>query len=231
MKRTKVLILKFNNSITHEEIPLFRGAINALMQPADILFHNHEEDGKYSYKYPLIQYKRINGKAAIVCVGEGTNAIGKLFFENQFDVQLGDRKASLEVESVNASQSIIQIWQDAFTYRIHRWLPLNKENYKEYCEMEGIAERCTFLEKKLVGNILSLGKRLDVFFENRVACTITELDGPYGVWLKDVKLMGFDATFKTNVSLPDFVGLGKSVSLGMGTVTRKHVKTNEIENN
>jgi hypothetical protein len=36
--------------------------------------------------------------------------------------------------------------------------------------------------------------------------------------------MSFDAEFKTNVSLPDYIGLGKGVSLGMGTVVRKYGK-------
>ena len=44
----------------------------------------------------------------------------------------------------------------------------------------------------------------------------------YAEWYKGTKLMAFDAEFRSNVSLPDFVGLRKGVSLGMGTVVRRY---------
>ena len=34
---------------------------------------------------------------------------------------------------------------------------------------------------------------------------------------KNVKLMMFDAEFSSNVSIPDYTGLGKGVSIGYGT--------------
>jgi len=48
---------------------------------------------------------------------------------------------------------------------------------------------------------------------------ITQLDEPRTQYYKGVRLLSFDAEFKTNVSLPDYIGLGKGVSLGMGTIT------------
>ncbi|MFW5721489.1 MAG: CRISPR-associated endonuclease Cas6 [Bacteroidota bacterium] len=39
---------------------------------------------------------------------------------------------------------------------------------------------------------------------------------------KDVKHQTFDVSFKTNIFLPEYIGLGKGVSIGFGTVkTRK----------
>lgn len=31
-------------------------------------------------------------------------------------------------------------------------------------------------------------------------------------------MLGFDIQFRTNVRLPEFIGLGKGVSLGFGTI-------------
>ena len=42
----------------------------------NLLFHNHEPDERLRYRYPLIQYKRIHRKAAIICVGVGVSAFG-----------------------------------------------------------------------------------------------------------------------------------------------------------
>ena len=75
-----ILVIRFKNEISLLEIPFFRGAIlHALHGEANVLFHNHVDESSFRYSYPLIQYKRIQGKAAIVCLKEGTEAIGHFF--------------------------------------------------------------------------------------------------------------------------------------------------------
>ncbi len=221
MEKVKVLIVRFGNEITREEIPLFRGSIVNAMENANLLFHNHVDGGGLRYAYPLIQYKRINQKAAIVCLGEGTDAIGQFFSSCNFDVALGERQVKLEVESVKAEQHLVQIWDGEFAYHIRRWLPLNQDNYETYCQEESLAERCALLERLLTANILSFAKGMGIHFDEQVVAKITQLDNPRTQYYKGVRLLSFDAEFKTNVSLPDYIGLGKGVSLGMGTVVRK----------
>lgn len=231
MKRIKVLVIRFNNSIAHDEIPLFRGAIANAREDMNLLFHNHLEDGRLRYSYPLIQYKRISQKAAIVCLGEGTDAIGQFFGACNFDVTLGDRQMKLEVESVKAYQCLVQLWNHDFSYRIRRWLPLNKENYETYLKTESIAEKYAFLERILTGNIVSFAKGLGIHFEQDVTCKLTSISNSHLTLYKDVKMMSFDAEFKTNVSIPDYIGLGKGVSLGMGTVVRKYKNNDNFNDN
>ena len=220
--KLKSLLVRFRNPISCEELECFRGAVIHAMEGANVLFHNHEEDGRLRYAYPLIQYKRIQQKAAILCLGEGTEAIGEFFAACQFDVRLGERETTLEVESVKANQSLVQIWDSLFTYRIRRWLPLNQQNYETYMNLSGLVKRCSFLERMLTGNLLSFASGIELHFGQKVECHITELSDSYAVWYKGTKLMAFDAEFRCNVSLPDFIGLGKGVSLGMGTVVRKY---------
>ena len=38
--------------------------------------------------------------------------------------------------------------------------------------------------------------------------------------LKGVRMVGFKGTFAVNFELPDYIGLGKSVSRGFGTIKR-----------
>ena len=220
--KLKSLLVRFGNTSSHEELECFRGAVIHARENANVLFHNHEEDGRLRYAYPLIQYKRIQQKAAVLCLGEGTEAIGEFFAACRFDVRLGERETTLEVESVKANQSLVQIWDSLFTYRIRKWLPFNQGNYGKYMALESIADRYAMLERLLTGNILSFAKGVGVRFESRVECKITAIDVPRILTYKGVKMMAFDAEFKTNVSLPDFVGLGKGVSLGCGTVVRKY---------
>jgi len=223
MKKIKVLKVQFDLPITQDELPLFRGAVISMVGKENILYHNHKENDELRYAYPLIQYKRIHKKAALVCVGDdGTESIGAFFSRGSNHVQLGDKECDLNVEQIKADTYVVQIWNSMFTYRIRRWLPLNQENYEKYMALESIADKYVMLERLLIGNVLSFAKGVDVHFDNQVQCKITAVDDPYIVNYKGVKMMSFDAEFKTNVSLPDYVGLGKGVSLGMGTVVKKY---------
>ena len=199
--RLKIWIIFFHNEIAPEEVPAFRGAVIANSGSESLLFHNHESDERLRYRYPLIQYKRINRKAAIVCV-----------------------------ERTNAYRHLLQLWDTMFIYRIRKWLPLNQVNYAKYMALESLAEKYAMLEKLLTGNILSMAKGLGIRFEKQVECKIVAMEEPCLITYKGVKMMAFDAKFKSNVSLPDYIGLGKGVSLGMGTVVRKYEKKNEDNN-
>ena len=225
MGRIKALTIRFKNELRREEIQLFRGAIIHATEQASLLFHNHKEDNSLRYAYPLIQYKRINQKAAIVCLGEGTEAIGQFFSSCNFDIMLGERPTRLEVESIRAQQPLIQIWDREFAYHIRRWLPLNQENYAVYCQEESLVRRYAMLERLLTANILSFAKGVGVHLEGEIVTRITQIDEPKTQYYKGVRLLSFDAEFKTNVSLPDYIGLGKGVSLGMGTVVRKYERS------
>ncbi len=78
IKKQRILALKFATPIYQTEIVGFRGAINQIFKYRyQLLFHNHEGDS-FDISYPLIQYKRINKNAALVCINEGTEAVGLL---------------------------------------------------------------------------------------------------------------------------------------------------------
>lgn len=217
-----VLTLVFANDLKPHEVPLFRGAVINALENKHVLFHNHTEDNRLRYSYPLIQYKIHRGKACIVCIGPGTDAIGEFFASGHFDVVFGDRHERLQLQYVDPRRCNIQVWQQMFDYRIRRWTPLKSENYQSYQECTSLAEKCVLLESILRGNILSMGRGLGIEFDKEVKCSIKELDEPYLVSIKHVKLMCFNALFGCNVSLPSNIGLGKHASLNCGIITPVH---------
>lgn len=216
MKKIKILCVRFQNELRPDEIEMFRGAVlSKLQQSTSILFHNHLGNG-YRYSYPLIQYKCLDKKAAIVCLEEGTEVIGELFSVGDFCFRIGTRMVEMKISSIKPYQMLVQLWDTSFVYRLTRWLPFNEENYRVYQAMEGLADRYIFLEKMLVGNILSFAKGMGIYFKDRITCKILEIEEPYWVIYKGVRMMAFNICFKSNLSLPDNIGLGKGVSLGNG---------------
>lgn len=232
-KRVKVLTLLFNTEIAAWEVGLFRGAVlNCIGQDVDVLFHNHTDGDGFRYSYPLIQYKRLNGKAAIVCVQEGVDSIGQFLMAQTSTLTLADREVKLEMQSIKPQEILMQTWQSSFSYRLEHWLPLNAENYQRYRASESLTERTMLLESILRGNLLSMCKGLDIHLSEQLEVSLTRLSEPRLVRVKGIKAMSFDAEFRTNLSMPDGVGVGKNASLGYGTIhIRPKKEKQQINNN
>lgn len=226
MNRTRILTIRYNNELRHSEIGKFRGAVIATLgQHADPEFHNHTSDG-FIYTYPKIQYKRINNKAAIVCINKGADLVAKFLTANPSVIQIGDREVELILNQVKADLCIVQRWEDAFYYTLRKWLPFNSDNYKEYLASEAVADKIALLERILTANVLSFAKGVGVFFDKEISCRILDLEEPVVTNYKGVKMMSFDILFKSDVTLPDYVGLGKGVSVGFGMVKRRRTREN-----
>lgn len=222
---TNILTIVFEQEIATKEIPLLRGAIIHALDNKLLLFHNHEENNKYRYSYPLIQYKRIHKKASIVCINQGTEDVGELFSSRLSHLQLGENGMDIKIEKIIPQRYRIQIWEQMFNYYISKWLPLNSRNYKKYLEIEGLSDKVHFLEHILKGNILSFAKGIGIRFDKDIELVITDISDPFVVLVKGTKMHCINAHFKCNVSLPNYIGLGKHVSVNYGVVTKKeHIK-------
>lgn len=218
-KYIRTLTIQTDAEIHQKEVPLFRGAvISSLGDHANLLFHNHIGDDKLRYTYPLIQYKRIGKKAAIVCIEEGVDLIGQFLTETSDKLKIGNREIEWNTRRIQPARLLIQTWEDAFDYHISRWLPLNSKNYQQYQNTEGLVEKIALLENILKGNLLSMLKGLDIHLEQELIVRITQLSDPYILYNKGIGMTAFNADFKCNLTIPNHVGIGKNASIGYGIV-------------
>ena len=220
MYKLPTIIIQFDKEIESKAIPFFRGAVIASLEKKDILFHNHIEN-KLRYSYPLIQYKRIHKKAAVMGIGNGIEVISQLLTANNFCYQIGNENFEMKIESVNAKDHEISLTENADNlYRLHNWLPLNSSNYAKYQNTESMVERIQILERILIGNILSFLKGVNIHKEEHLELHITDIKGQCPLTYKNVKLIAFDIEFKTNIFLPQYIGIGKNASVGCGVLTK-----------
>lgn len=221
-----ILTIQFANTISHHEIPLFRGAVIHSLENKLLLFHNHDGEN-YRYAYPLIQYKRIKGKAAIVCINQGTEDIGELFSSHFSSIRLGEKGIDISIEKIFPQRIRVQIWEHLFPYRINNWIPFNSHNYNTFKQLDSLKEKTVFLENILVGNVLSFAKGINVHFEKEVKCIIIDYTEIHSTNIKGVTKQCFQVVFNCNVSIPNYIGLGKHVSINYGVVTRIKEKSEE----
>jgi hypothetical protein len=220
MKKLRYLRVEFDGAIKPYEIPAFRGAVAEKAGLENALFHNHDKNAGLRYRYPLIQYKTLRQKPALLCIEQGVDEVHKFFENKNWEIAVSGEKLNLSIDKLDLNQFTMQVWNKTFAYGIRNWIALNQDNYQKYQALTGIAEKIEFLEKKLIGNILAFAKGIEWHVDKQIELKITDLKDPKPVKVKDQKLMGFNATFHTNVFLPNFIGLGKNVSLGYGVVKK-----------
>lgn len=209
--------ITFEEPVLPKELPWFRGAIIGLAENHP-LFHNHQDQG-YHYTYPKIQYKIIDDSPAILGIDEGAEELQHIFNDrDSINCRIGNHYRELNIQTIVEWNDEVGITEVENTYFINNWLPLNGRNYNAYLQADGMLERIAMLERILTGNILSFAKGLDLYFDTQVNCAIDDMQCVGTKNYKGVELMSFFGSFKTNVKLPDWIGLGKSASLNHGII-------------
>ena len=225
-KPINILTVQFANEISQQEIPLFRGAVLKRMgNEANLLFHNHTGKNTFRYSYPLIQYKRIGGKASLVCIGEAANIVGQFLTQCNGTLKIGEREEEFNTNRVFPTRLFVQTWENLFNYHISCWLPLNSKNYQLYQNIDDSIEQTNFLENILKGNLLSMLKGLDIHIEKELIVKITKLSEPYILYNKGVGMTAFNADFMCNLTIPNNIGIGKNASIGFGVVHQNRKET------
>jgi len=216
-KQIRLLQVIFNLNINFSEIPFFRGAIIKTTRGKNNLFHNHSPEGNI-YRYPKIQYKLINGNASLLCVEEGIEGIQDFFSRTDWKLQIEKQNKEIKVENIKVHQHRVAVWENWFDYRITNWLPLNQDNYIKFKVLEDLTERISFLEKIMQSNILSFLQGIDLYVDEKIEVKIKSIRGERLMNYKDQQMQAFTLEFRTNVSLPNFIGLGKGSSVGFGVI-------------
>lgn len=176
-------------------------------------FHHHSDN---SYHYPLIQYKRIKKKLVVV----GIRKYAEIIFQNMSDLDhITTETRKIPLNNIEIKTTMFKVTQNPQKYKfVSPWLALNEKNYAKFKELKN-NEKKPFLEKILVGNILSLLKGLEIFVDYAIIISILKFDS-IRVTAHKNKFAGIYAEFECNVTLPEYLGLGKSVTKGFGIVQK-----------
>lgn len=208
----------YNGKLKIGEEQMFRGAFLKVMGTnVNSLLHNHLEVG-LRYSYPLVQYKSLNNKPAIVGIGRGGSAIMDL--PRNGNLIIGKRPRTYSLEDINIEQYEPDIDKEPKMYSIMRYIPLNTTNIEEFDSLPALTDKICLLEDIINANILAFFKGIGYHCNEEIQTVISSIDRIYDLYYKNVRFKGFDMKFITNVLLPNNIGLGKSSSVGFGVLKR-----------
>ncbi len=227
MKKLRTLSVTFDSQLPPWELPRFRGAMAHKVGLQHEWFHNHNHDtGGFHQRYPLIQYK-VNARDGgfqpmLLCVEEGVEEAHHFFSQPEWGLQVGQTHHEMRIAKLDVQQYTLNVWEDQqFHYRLHNWQALNTENYLEFRKLTSLSKRLAFLEERLAAQILTFARGVDWEVPRHFDVEITSLNSEKWVPYKGVKVLAFTVEFSGNLSLPDWIGLGKGGSVGWGVVRRQ----------
>lgn len=194
-----------------------RGFFASGAEPGSLL-HNHGSSGGVElYRYPLVQYKIIGRTPTVLAIEEGIREVHPLVMEHQ-ELLLGQHRYPCGRVNIDLSTAPIGDAAKPKTYRFcSPWFGLNQANYRIYRQAD-TQERQAVLSRILAGNLLSLAKGMGLRVEGRLE--VRPKLREYPVRFKNEIIVGFMGTFSANFLIPDYIGIGKSVSRGFGSVVQ-----------
>jgi len=170
----------------------------------------------FTHRYPVVQVKIVQDWIMVLGINEGADFLSQFsvgidkFATGRSTCTIVERDASVRNEEFGISRG-------STTYEFQSpWLALNEQNAKKFYELNGKAERDAFINGILARNLATLAKSLG--YAPALPITAEAKVRFKKERVGDANEMVFIGRFATNLAIPDYFGIGQSVSLGFGTV-------------
>jgi len=202
------LVFEDQHLHTHD-LPQWRRLVNDVLHWQEPLLHNHTPEGGEYHRYPLVQYRALAGRGALLGIGDGAHALLRVL--PLLQAELG--RATLQMEEA-------AIQEGHYGYALYRWLALNPANYHEWKQTTSLAAHVQQLERILTGQLLGCLKTLEIEPLPKIVVEIQHLDelGHFEIPTDKgtVSHLAFGVKFGCNVLLPAQLGIGKFSAKGYG---------------
>jgi hypothetical protein len=221
------LLVSFNLPLYSRQIPQWRGAFVEMAGLSNDLLHNHkpedEEDGDgLHYRYPLAQYRVVDGRAAILVANEGIQALQKSLLMGSWKINWQGQERQLVIQNQPITQShVLQPLERAERYLIHKYIALNQENFEAYQSLSSARKKLEMLETLLRNHLLSAFWGLGWKGTEKLEVEIVEVRNTKPLPYHGQHLLSFDLEFSCNFAIPEGIGVGKAAAFGFGWCVAK----------
>tara|TARA_Y100000768_G_scaffold372120_1_gene339488 strand:- start:815 stop:1723 length:909 start_codon:yes stop_codon:yes gene_type:complete len=177
-------------------------------------------DGTYrkKFSYPRVQVKILNEQIYIIGIKEGVEPVlsipdkikeldfGNITFTiNDFEEETLEQQFALSGTAVKYSF-------------LTSWAALNHVTGKKYRSIP-FKKKKSYLNKLLGTNLIFLAKEMGISIDRGIY-TKVKISNLHPKSIDDNKWKSFKGDFKTNIILPNYIGLGNGITRGYGTISR-----------
>jgi len=178
-------------------------------------------DGSYRDKflYPRVQVKILNEDIYIIGVKEGVDPVLSLV-DNLTELDFGNITFSIkDFDIKNDEQQFIfseQILRYSF---VTPWVALNKVTSGKYKSLSN-KKKIIYLNQLLGQNLIFLANEVGASIENGIYAKVT-IHNLVPKHVDDNKWKAFQGEFKSNIILPNYIGLGNGITRGFGSIYKE----------
>jgi hypothetical protein len=170
------------------------------------------------HRYPAIQCKQLKTELVVIGISQGA-AFLHLVTEGKTGISEGENRCSILSRDAEIREEDFGMDGGMHDYEfLTPWLALNQQYAKKFYDLSGKPARDAFMLKLLTDHLTSLAKSLDYSLPVPVTCTARVKFKRERIDRENVIV--FLGKFRTNLRIPDYFGLGQSVSQGFGTIRK-----------
>jgi hypothetical protein len=174
--------------------------------------------GQILYRYPAILCKQLKHDLVLIGICQGARFLHQRVEKNA-QILSGDNSCRIVSRDPGIRNEEFGITGRMVEYEILTpYLALNQQNAKKFYELKGKPARDAFMQKILTGHLNTLAKSLDYSSSEPITCTAhvrfiqERID-------RENRIV-FLGKFTTNLCIPDYLGIGQSVSSGYGSIRK-----------
>jgi len=179
----------------------------------------HKDDSAgFIHRYPALQCKQVKGDLIVTGISQGADCLDQLT-RDEAVLGAGETICRITTRDPVIRSEPFGITDTVFLYEFQTpWLALNQQNAKKFYDLNGKPQRDAFMLKLLTAQLQTLAKSLDYEMTTPVTCEAKVRFKRERIERENV--MVFLGKFRTNLRIPDYLGIGQSVSQGYGTIKR-----------
>ena len=216
------MILRMYNLSLEPEYPLrfsadeLRSFLNKKM--AEYITLHKDDTAGFIHRYPVLQCKQIKTGLIMIGISQGAGWLCRSTHDRTI-LGTGESTCRITARDPAIRSEPFGVADASITYEfLTPWLALNQQHAKKFYDLNGKLQRDAFMQKLLAAHLHTLAKSLDYGITIPVSCEAKVRFRRDRIGRENVIV--FLGKFVTNLTIPDYLGIGLSVSQGYGTIKR-----------
>lgn len=219
----RLLTLTLDMPLHAADIPGFRSAMVELAGPENALFHGHNNEpgavDPYVRDYPLVQYAVRRGRAALIGMEDGAQALRTVILPrlpSQLDIAGINRPVG--GFRVRDEELPLAVLEEPVAFGLAGWMALNADNFNRWKSADDPQARLEMLHRALTGQLRAFAERMQLPNYKAVEARVLRVDNQKRARWHGVDLVRFHVWAQANLLPPEGIHIGRAAAFGFGEV-------------